>query len=84
MIAFALLTMAAVADTPAVTPQPPAIVIEGNRRVCRFLEPIGSILPKRVCKTADEWQQERDASQRLIDQRAREQTTYQQTLIRSR
>lgn len=65
---------------PAASPPRKPIVIEGNRRTCTTIVETGSILPKTVCKAADEWDRERAASKQLIDQRAREQTTYLQIL----
>ena len=81
-MAIMLLAQAAAAAQPdAAVPQArKPIVVEGNRRTCTTIVATGSILPRTVCKTAEEWDRERDASKRLIDQRAREQTTYQQIL----
>ena len=86
-ISLALLAQAAAAapggaratGTTAEPPRKP-IVVEGNRRSCTTIVETGSILPKTVCKTAIEWDEQRAASKRLIDQRAREQTTYLQIL----
>ena len=57
------------------------IVVEGTRRVCHDVVATGSILSKRVCKTVDVWNREVAASQAFADQRAREQTTYQQMMF---
>ena len=70
------------ATATTTTPAQP-IVVEGNRRVCEYVESTGSILPKKICKTKDEWERQRAASKAFADQRAREQTSYQQTLIRA-
>jgi hypothetical protein len=79
----ALLAQAATPSQPEATTAPASrkpIVVEGNRRTCTTIVATGSILPRTVCKTAAEWEQDRAASKRLIDQRAREQTTYLQIL----
>ena len=81
MLVLIVLGIAAVAagpESPAANPQPRPIVVEGNRRVCHETVSTGSILPKRVCKTVDQWRQEIAAIQAFAAQRAREQTTYQE------
>jgi len=91
MLGAIVLGIAALAAGPEATATPPVnqqqakpIVVEGNRRVCHEITSTGSILPKRICKTVDQWEQERVASQRFIDQRAREQTTYWQTVLNAK
>jgi len=75
----------AAAAAPGDAPTPPQprspIIIEGNRRVCTWIVATGSILPQRICKTAEQLQLEHADSQRLLDQRAREQVTLQQSMI---
>ncbi len=84
MPAIITLIMAAAPIEAPVTPAPTKpIIVEGNKRVCEYIESTGSILPKRVCKTKDQWERERAASKALADQRAREQTIYQQTIMRA-
>lgn len=83
MSTIALIIMVA-GGTPATSVPPsavPPIVVEGNRRVCEYAESTGSILPKKICKTKDQWDRERAASKAFADQRARELTTYQQMQI---
>ena len=79
-----MLIIVAAAAVAADIPAPPApqpvkpIVVEGNRRVCHETVSTGSILPKRVCKTVDQWNADIAASQAFAAQRGRELTTYQQ------
>ena len=47
---------------------PTAAAPAGQRRICRAQERLGTILPRRVCRTADEWAQI-DAAQDRISTR---------------
>lgn len=37
-----------------------------DRTVCKLEKPIGSNIPTRTCKTAAQWQQERDNSRKFM------------------
>ena len=81
MLDIILMTLAAAGgENPSTTA--PAIVIEGDRRVCQDVQATGSILSRRVCKTKAQWERERAAGKAFADQRSREQTILQQTQIR--
>jgi hypothetical protein len=79
MLALLLVATLAAADpppTPATTApvEPPAAVtvVKGpdptREKICKVEQPMGSRLPKRVCKTAYEWATDRAASLRMLDQ----------------
>jgi len=42
-----------------------------NRTVCKLEKPIGSVIPARICKTAAQWQEERENSRKFIQDRQR-------------
>jgi len=54
MIASALLS-AAQAASPAAAPPPPVAKPAKEKKVCRHDASTGSILPKTVCRTQNEW-----------------------------
>lgn len=81
MLVLLLAAMMMTADPPpaSVTPAPTAgaapadvAVIKGpdptQEKICKVEKPVGSRLPKRVCKTAYEWAADRAASLRMLDQ----------------
>jgi hypothetical protein len=37
-----------------------------NRTVCKLEKPIGSVIPTRICKTAAQWQAERENSRKFM------------------
>jgi hypothetical protein len=75
MMTTALLLVLAsggVQETGAQAPQaqPQTTRVARERRVCRVQERLGTILPRRVCRTAAEWQQI-DLAQQEITERDR-------------
>ena len=91
MAVLFLIAAATLADASDRPPPPPPrtelITITGvkpreQRKVCLTDTPTGSIMPKRICKTASEWDAQRVASQSAIDQQARQEYQRQIDLFR--
>lgn len=79
MLALLFAATMLVADPPLASATPPpgaapadVAVIKGpdptQEKICKVEKPVGSRLPKRVCKTAYEWAADRAASLRMLDQ----------------
>jgi len=77
-----MLFPAAAAADPVTPPAPDEVTVTGKRpdqdkRVCKSDVTTGHIMPKTVCKTKGEWEEERQRGlaqvQRLKDDRTREQ-----------
>lgn len=70
--ALLLATMAgaAAANTPAAAAEPvkaaSAADAEANRKICRQEKPVGSQIPKRICKTAAEWEEDREQARKMM------------------
>lgn len=54
-IAFAALALVVPGQTQASDAAPPPA--QKEKKICRREEVTGSIMPKRVCRTAEEWRQ---------------------------
>ena len=65
---------AAAQQPPPQTPptQPGPIVVTG-KKICETILKTGSILPKRICKTQAEWDEERAATARFVERLQRDQ-----------
>ncbi len=62
--AFAGEPTAAKADAKA---QPAATqAADADRMVCKQERPVGSLIPTRVCKTAAQWENEREQSRQMM------------------
>ena len=78
------------AESPATAPPakaPDEITVTGeryqeNRRVCVSSVPTGSIMKKKVCKTAGQWAQEKAAGKRALDRLLAHQALEQLRLAR--
>ena len=59
MIGIATLLALAAVEPATVAPQDPVIVTgelpDDKKKVCKQMEEIGSIIPRKVCKTKGEW-----------------------------
>ncbi len=66
MTTFILTLLLAAADQPpSATPGP--ITVNGQRRVCHTIPRTGSrVSGDRICKTADEWEHDRQEAQRMV------------------
>lgn len=67
----AAFTAPAVADEPAATTGSPTAAQPANqpdpdRKICKLEKPIGSNIPARTCKTAAEWQADRERARELM------------------
>ena len=91
MAALLLIVAAALAGAFESPLPPPAgtesITITGvkpkdQRKVCRTETPTGSIMSKRICKTVAEWEAQRAASRRAIDELSRQAYQRQIDLMR--
>ena len=63
LLALGSSAMTIAEDQPTTTPEKP----KKERKICRNDEAISSHIPKRICKTADEWR-ETDAANASNDQ----------------
>lgn len=64
----------AAATAAAAAPAAPA---EADRKICKNEKPVGSQIPKRICKTAAEWEADREAARKMMqDMQQRTGTTY--------
>ena len=73
-----LATAAAAQQQPA---QPGPIVVTG-KKVCETILKTGSILPKRICKTQAEWDEERAATLRTLERWSSDQDIYRTIQMR--
>jgi hypothetical protein len=51
---------AAAATTAAAAPA------EADKMICKSERPMGSLIPKRICKTAAQWDAEREQSRKML------------------
>jgi uncharacterized protein (DUF2342 family) len=54
------------ASTPAATAAAATAAADADKPVCKTERPMGSLIPKRVCKTAAQWEAEREQSRKMI------------------
>ena len=54
VVAFLAASTAQATETPSTVPPSPAPAVK-ERKVCRTDQLIGSMVPRRVCKTRSEW-----------------------------
>ncbi|MBV8976393.1 MAG: hypothetical protein JO261_11600 [Alphaproteobacteria bacterium] len=57
---------AAPAPQPAAQPAPPANVADKDKLVCRMMVHQGMLVRTQVCKTQEQWDNDRSAQQRSI------------------
>lgn len=65
MLLAALSAVAPDAQTPAAAPAPKS----AEKKICRTEETLGSIMRKKTCRTAAEWEQIRVATEKAADRR---------------
>ena len=64
----------AAASAPVATPTAAA---DADKQVCKTEKPMGSLIPKRICKTALQWEAEREQARKLMqDAQQRTGTSY--------
>jgi len=44
----------------------PAATSDAEKTICRNEKPMGSLIPKRVCKTAAQWDAEREQARKMM------------------
>jgi hypothetical protein len=63
-------TPAAQPDASKALPPAPAASVsaaaDADRKICRQERPMGSLIPTRICKTAAQWESEREQSRKMI------------------
>jgi hypothetical protein len=64
-------TTAAAPQQPSDTAQQQRPIVVTGKPICQSMVPTGSILPQTVCKTAAQWEADRDASLVTIHEIAR-------------
>lgn len=70
-----LLALALQAAAPAPLPAPtPAAKSRADRKICRTIQDTGSLMAKRICRTAREWSAMSNDSQDTLE-RTRQQTS---------
>ena len=65
------------AATAAATAAAATAAADADKPVCKTERPMGSLIPKRICKTAAQWEAEREQSRKMIqDMQQRTGSTY--------
>jgi hypothetical protein len=66
--ACATWSMAEGAAAPADAAKPTAAAAdsEGSKMICKREKPMGSLIPTRICKTAAQWQADREQSRKMM------------------
>lgn len=65
------------ASAPAATAAAATAAADADKPVCKTERPMGSLIPKRICKTAAQWEAEREQSRKMIqDMQQRTGSTY--------
>lgn len=57
---------ASAASTPAAKTAAAGAAADQDRVVCRTERPMGSLIPKRICKTVAQWDAERESSRKMM------------------
>jgi hypothetical protein len=54
------------ASAPAAATTAAAAPAEADKMICKSERPMGSLIPKRICKTAAQWDAEREQSRKML------------------